>query len=99
MTAPILPSLKPPPRSTTHGARMTERAARLWEWLGRRGVQLGDFSTDACVLRAMPSLLAARADLEAELSVCPSEAFASTLRDLQTLIDRTPAARVTAPRR
>jgi len=80
---------------TSHGAPRSERNARFWDWMARRGVPLGDFSTDECVERALPYLQAARADLTAELAARPNGKLQDTLADLDTIIGRRPVARVT----
>src|SRR5262249_35185205 len=99
VSAPILPALVPPAgMRTTHGAKMSERMGRFWDWIRRRNIGLSDFSTDQGVENVLPQLQAARADLVAELERSPNAKLQATLDDLDTIISRRPRARVRADR-
>lgn len=97
----IEPLAVPPSRRTTHGAQMSPRLSRLYTWLQANNVPLTDFSTDECVKREMPKLVALAAEL-AELierdtsdDALPGSRYLDHLRaDLANIMRRTPDARV-----
>lgn len=111
MSERILPKMDLPVTTSTHGAERTPRCARLWDYLNRMRVPLSDFSTDECVSRALPALREARDNLagaiarmdfpEAKDEASAARflhAFEETVRDIDTLITRTPQARIKAKR-
>lgn len=78
---------------------MSPRMSRFWGYLNAHGVALSDFSTDECVLRELPRLHKARAELNTLLNRTepdlPSLSDLEALgRDLDNLMRRLPTARV-----
>lgn len=92
-----LPFAKPPLRKTAHGVSMSDRLSRLYTWLQDNGVGLNDFSTDNCVEREMPKLVALRDELDGlrDRRVVPVDYLNHLAADLHNLMQRTPANRVT----
>ncbi len=72
-------------RKTNHGATMSPRMERLWDYLDKMKSGLSDWSTDNCVLRNWDKIVKAH-------DAAPSEEIK---KDIANIMRRKPCNRVT----